>query len=226
MLCDYLHLIITGGSAVAVTGHNSGEMMMRSSLRSSWTVCCVHDVYHRCAAVLLKDNATCLIAAKTLERCNPWPHVAIRHISISQLLSLWRHSHYDVIRDWAGHARPALRTYTLRTDTLPRLIYKDEALPAILYRLSLLAWGEEQFSTIALKHLSNSMTDLAAVDRVLNKMMDASLPFVFLFGAYSKSSVNTALPSGVFLSFSKATTSIQVKRSHLFCQLSAEALFS
>jgi len=32
-----------------------------------------------------------------LERCNPWPHVANRHISISQLLSLWRHSHYDVI---------------------------------------------------------------------------------------------------------------------------------
>jgi len=26
-----------------------------------------------------------------LERCNPWPHVANRHISISQLLSLWRH---------------------------------------------------------------------------------------------------------------------------------------
>ena len=23
-----------------------------------------------------------------LERCNPWPHVAIRHVSISQLLSL------------------------------------------------------------------------------------------------------------------------------------------
>jgi len=71
------------------------------------------------------------------ERCNPWPHVANRHISISQLLSLWRHSHYDVsrlrcsrrskppfslwrhshcdvIRYWAGHA-------------LLRLIYKDVA---------------------------------------------------------------------------------------------------
>jgi len=59
-----------------------------------------------------------------LERRNPWPHVNNRHISISQLLSLWRHSHYgvsclrrsqptfslwrnshcDVIRYWAGHA--------------------------------------------------------------------------------------------------------------------------
>ena len=33
-----------------------------------------------------------------LEHCNPWPHVANRHISISQLLSLWHHCHYDVIR--------------------------------------------------------------------------------------------------------------------------------
>jgi len=30
--------------------------------------------------------------------CNPWPHVANRRISISQLLSLRRHSHYDVSR--------------------------------------------------------------------------------------------------------------------------------
>jgi len=33
-----------------------------------------------------------------LERCNPWPHVTNHHISISQLLSLWCHSHYDVSR--------------------------------------------------------------------------------------------------------------------------------
>jgi len=83
--------------------------------------------------------------------CNPWPHVANRHISgryrqrLSQLLSLWRHSHYDVIRTARAYdarnprlsqlsslwrlsllswPRPALRTY-VRTDTLPRLIYKD-----------------------------------------------------------------------------------------------------
>jgi len=37
-------------------------------------------------------------------QCNTWPHVTNRHISISQLLSLWRHSHCDVIRYWAGHA--------------------------------------------------------------------------------------------------------------------------
>ena len=35
---------------------------------------------------------------RLLERCNPWPHVANRIISIIQLLSLWRHSHYDVSR--------------------------------------------------------------------------------------------------------------------------------
>jgi len=40
-----------------------------------------------------------------LERCNPWPHVFNRHISISQLLSLWRHSRYDVIRDPRGRYR-------------------------------------------------------------------------------------------------------------------------
>jgi len=40
-----------------------------------------------------------------LERYNPWPRVANRHISISQLLSLWRRSHYDVIRYWDGHAQ-------------------------------------------------------------------------------------------------------------------------
>ena len=50
------------------------------------------------------------------EHCNPWPHVANRHISISQLLSLWRHSHCDVIRYWAGHAQRYGRTLrTLRT---------------------------------------------------------------------------------------------------------------
>jgi len=37
--------------------------------------------------------------------------------------SLWRHSHCDVIRYWAGHAHRYGRT--LRTDTLPRLIYRN-----------------------------------------------------------------------------------------------------
>ena len=37
---------------------------------------------------------------RTLERCNPWPHVANRRISIIQLLSVtvYRHSRYYVIR--------------------------------------------------------------------------------------------------------------------------------
>jgi len=30
-----------------------------------------------------------------LKRCNPWPHVRV-NISISRLLSLWRHSHYAI----------------------------------------------------------------------------------------------------------------------------------
>ena len=100
-----------------------------------------------------------------LERCNPWPHVANRRISISQLLSLWRHSHYDVIRVSRAYGTGSPRSYydvvrhsyydivsrlrrsqppfslwrhshydvslptcygrTLRTDTIPRLIYKD-----------------------------------------------------------------------------------------------------
>jgi len=34
-----------------------------------------------------------------LERCNPSPHVANRHISICQLLSLRCQCHYDVIRE-------------------------------------------------------------------------------------------------------------------------------
>jgi len=45
-----------------------------------------------------------------LELCNPWPHVAICHISISQLLSLWRH----LLLSWPYpplRACPPLRTY-------------------------------------------------------------------------------------------------------------------
>jgi len=60
-----------------------------------------------------------------LERCNPWPHVANRHISgryrqrLSQLLLLWRH--------WR-HAQRYGRTKVFLTDTLPRLIYRDSEL--------------------------------------------------------------------------------------------------
>ena len=41
----------------------------------------------------------------------PWPHVANRHISINQLLSLWRHFYCDIIRYEAGHAQRYGRTY-------------------------------------------------------------------------------------------------------------------
>jgi len=77
-----------------------------------------------------------------LEQCNPWPQVvANHHISISQLLSLWRHSHYDSACSPCSHydvivivtsfatelATPTVtdvRMY-VRTDTLRHLIHKD-----------------------------------------------------------------------------------------------------
>jgi len=58
--------------------------------------------FHICVSV----SVHCL---DELERCNPWPHVAI--ISMIQLLSLWRHSHYDVICYWSGHAQRYGRTF-------------------------------------------------------------------------------------------------------------------
>jgi len=51
-----------------------------------------------------------------LEPCNPWPHVANHHISISQQLSLWRHSHYDVTR--AARAYGA-RKFATRSPAVP-----------------------------------------------------------------------------------------------------------
>ena len=47
------------------------------------------------------ENVLFVVIKYLLERCNPSPHVANRHIS-GQLLSLWRHSHHDVIRDTAA----------------------------------------------------------------------------------------------------------------------------
>ena len=45
----------------------------------------------------LSDDSRPLIIENnvTLERYNSWPHVTNRHISTSQLLPLWHHSHYD-----------------------------------------------------------------------------------------------------------------------------------
>jgi len=45
----------------------------------------------------LFDQCSFLTRSHKKEWCNPWPHVANRHMSISQLLSLWYHSHYDII---------------------------------------------------------------------------------------------------------------------------------
>ena len=68
----------------------------------------------------------------TVERCNLWPHVASRHISISQLLSLWRHSHYDVIRaPYLWRSRTALMALAA-----PVLIMTSLS----LWRHSLLSW--------------------------------------------------------------------------------------
>jgi len=61
----------------------------------------VDNVFHLMLTFVIfckTDNADFVLVAtlenrlcscyKVLERCNPWPHVANRHISISQLLSL------------------------------------------------------------------------------------------------------------------------------------------
>jgi len=93
---------------------------LNSSLAYLLTSCCREVISH--ARVTKHYNPV-------LERCNPWLHVANCHVSISQLLSLWRqshydvishdsrlrpsqppfslwrHSHHDIIRYWAGHAQ-------------------------------------------------------------------------------------------------------------------------
>jgi len=57
-----------------------------------------------------------------------WRHSRVSRLRRSQPpFSLWHHAHYDVIRYWAGHAQRYGRT--LRTDTLPRLMYKDFKVP-------------------------------------------------------------------------------------------------
>ena len=94
--------------------------------RTRWTA--TGGKYRHCVRYVLKWNwrlkgRFCL----QLERCNPWPHVANRHISISQLLSLIRHSHYDLILIATSFANElatptATDVRALSTDTLPRLV--------------------------------------------------------------------------------------------------------
>jgi len=66
-------------------------------------------MHTRCLLQLARTRL--LYSFNELEWCNPWPHVAYRHISISQLLSSWRQSHCDVIRYWAGNVHRYVRTY-------------------------------------------------------------------------------------------------------------------
>ena len=44
-----------------------------------------HHIYSQDLYAIKNNYSNCI---KILEHCNPWPHVANRHISISQLLSL------------------------------------------------------------------------------------------------------------------------------------------
>jgi len=132
----------------------------RALFRQSWRQVYASDIRNHFNPYFYKIQCELLqpllaLLTINIERCNPWPHVTNRHISISQLLSLWRHSHYDVIRVCRAIAltapvlimtlfslwrhlllswpHPPLRTcvHTLCVDTLLRLIYRDvsEQLP-------------------------------------------------------------------------------------------------
>ena len=74
-----------------------------SMTRSSWAlfVDCLLNVLSGLQSDCFLPISTTLYFPWELQRCNPWPHVANHRISISQLLSLWRHSHYDI---W--HSQP------------------------------------------------------------------------------------------------------------------------
>jgi len=110
--------------------------------------CLIYDTIKRSYQMFMKRNGSKNLGTRKSIYCRSnckSAHVANRRISISHLLSLWRHSrhdvsrlrrsqhpfslrrhsHCDVIRYWAGHAHRHGRTYI--TDTLPRLIglYKD-----------------------------------------------------------------------------------------------------
>ena len=74
---------------------NTGRHLYSAGRPSRWALanisssfCITFTLYILCTV-----NTAHLIV---LARCNRWPHVVNSHISISQLLSLWRHSHYDV----------------------------------------------------------------------------------------------------------------------------------
>jgi len=138
---------------VVFIGHLQAEYMLRLLQRkiSSNANYTADEIWTALETLVLPVILIYIQSMWKLERCNPWPHVANRHISsqllslwrhsyydvvraahaygarnpqLSQLFSLWCHSHYDVIRYWIGHAQRYGHMY-VRTDTLPRLIYKD-----------------------------------------------------------------------------------------------------
>jgi len=85
-----------------------------------------------CESNNLNNHIFVLIITRALEpvaTCRQSPYLHKPAIIIMTSLSLWRHSHCYVIRYEAGHAQRYGRTLRslryVRTDTLPRLIYKD-----------------------------------------------------------------------------------------------------
>ena len=82
---------------------------------TSFASCPVRDL----SSPLDDQSARCPVRELAYQRVVQLPRVSRLRRS-QPPFSLWRHSHYDVIRCWAGHAQRYKRT-----DTLPRLIYKD-----------------------------------------------------------------------------------------------------
>jgi len=84
-------------------------------------------------------------ACSQLPYFQPVPSATKPAIIIVMSFSLWRHSHFDVIRYWAGHAQRYRRT-KVRTDTLLHLIYKDVSWPS---RHSVFLCWQVQLSQLA-----------------------------------------------------------------------------
>ena len=121
-----LGLVLKKVNPNTTKANNTGTTMLTSTASSLWHI-------------------QWMIINLFLERCNPWPRRQSPYenswlMEISQLLSLslWRHSHYDILQPpfslwchshcdvihyWAGQAHHYGRRYIM--DTLLCLIYKD-----------------------------------------------------------------------------------------------------
>jgi len=114
------------GAGVGICLGRGADLHMAQLMPLPPTVSCSSKIQIGFTFLVLAHPG-CYCLWSLLEQCNPWPHVANRHISVSQQLSLWRQSHYDVsrvrrsrrsqppfslwrhshcdvIRYWAGHA--------------------------------------------------------------------------------------------------------------------------